>query len=160
MFDQLIARPAASATATTKQAPKARTTRAATPKAKQATKAVPAATAIKFAVQDFARPKAGNMLAAHTAAFLGMSGMLDGAAFPKAQATKVLGARAVQYHTNNGNFAQTSAGLTLTDKGMEFFATRSLVADAEGIAAYETFFAKGGTNPAINVKTEGSIVKL
>lgn len=157
MFDQLIAKPAASATVA--PATKARTTRTATPKAKQ-TKAVPAATSIKFAVQDFARPKAGNMLAAHTAAFLGMSGMLDGAAFPKAQATKVLGARAVQYHTNNGNFAQTSAGLTLTEKGMEFFATRSLVADAEGIAAYETFFAKGGTNPAINVKTEGSIVKL
>ena len=119
-------------------------------------KTTPAAvkTEIRFAVQDFARPRAGATLIAHTAAFLEMSGMADGKPMPKAQAAKIIGARAVQYHTGNGNFEQTDKGLMLTEKGEMFFMSRA--ADLELLAAFRAFFADGKVNPAINVKTEAA----
>lgn len=148
----------------TKQASKAAASKAApkAPKGKQTRAAAPAVvatrSAIKFAVVDFARPSAGNALAAHTQAFLDMSGLASGDAFPKAQATKIIGARAVQYHLGNGNFTQVEKGIKLTEKGELFFLSRNV--DAELFAAYSTFFASGKVNDAINVKAETSIVKL
>lgn len=163
VFAQLIAAPAAAkGKAQVKAAPKAHAKGA-----KGAAKTVRKADAgtaprsqIKFAVQDFARPSAGAALYAHTSAFLALSGLADGAPCAKAIASKILGARAVQYHTNNGNFTHTEKGLMLTDKGFEFFAVRMTQTDPEMMAAYSEFFIKGQQNAAINVKTPGSIVAL
>ena len=119
-------------------------------KAKQAT----SASAIKFAITDFARPSAGNLLIAHTAAFLGLSGMANEQAFPKAQAQKIIGARAVQYHLGNGNFEATDKGLILTEKGFLFFATRQ--ADLELLAAYELVMTTGKHAPTVIVKQDES----
>lgn len=115
-------------------------------------------TGIKFAIADFARPAAGRALAAHTAAFLGLSGMGAGAAIPRALATKIIGARAVQYHTGNGNFAATAEGLKLTDKGELFFLSREI--DPELLAAYESVMQTGAVNETANVKTEAARVKI
>jgi hypothetical protein len=154
MFDQLIAK---TSTATATKAPaKARTMRKAT-----VAKVAPAtSTGIRFAVaQGVGRPVAGNALKAHTAAFLNASGMADGNPFAKATATKIIGARAVQYHLENGNFEHTDAGLIVSLKGaVAFTAFRSV--DPELQKAYETFFKNGEMNPAINVKNSASIVKL
>lgn len=162
MYDQLIAKPANASATTKAQRKNGGSTKPAAKGGKTVRKGDAGAvkTAIRFAVQDFARPRAGSLLAAHTAAFLGLSGMLDGAPIAKSVATKIIGARAVQYHTNNGNFEHTAQGLTLTDKGAEFFVTRNLTADPEALAAYEAFFTSGKLNPAINVKTPGSVVTL
>lgn len=162
MFDQLIAKPAAQAPA--KSAPATRkgasATRKGTSKGASKPQQAPAASGIKYAVQDFARPVAGSRLAAHTAAFLSASGMIGGGAFPKAQAAKIIGARAVQYHTSKGNFVQTAEGLKLTDKGVDFFVLRPVQVDQEALAAYESFFANGQPNESVGIKGESHIVKL
>lgn len=178
MFEQLtIAREAAEAAATSaSKAPAKRTTSKAASKAatkaapvkknaaKPATKASAKATAkaapqgIKYAVSDFARPQAGRALAAHTAAFLGLSGMATGDAVPRAFASKVIGARAVQYHTGNGNFEATPDGLKLTEKGEIFFMSRAI--DPELLAAYESVMQSGAVNDLANVKTEAARVKV
>lgn len=161
VFAQLIASPAAQkGKAQVKAAPKAHAKNKGAAKTTRKADAGAVKTPIRFAVQDFARPKAGNLLAAHTAAFLSLSGMLDGKGVAKTTATKILGARAVQYHTNNGNFDHTADGLILTPKGEEFFVTRNLAVDPEALAAYEAFFTDGKQNPAINIKTPGSIITL
>lgn len=156
MFDSLIAK--TSKTAAPKVAPAAKKT--AGKKVSPSKAAAPAAakTEIRFAVQDFARPRAGASLYAHTSAFLELSGMADGKPLPKAQASKIIGARAVQYHTANGNFEQTDKGLILTEKGEMFFISRAT--DLELLAAYRAFFTDGKVNPAINVKTAGAVVTL
>jgi hypothetical protein len=142
-----IAKPAANVAA--KPASKA--------KPKAAAKVAQTPVAIKYAVADFARPSAGNALAAHTAAFLTLSGISD-RPVARAQCVKVIGARAVQYHVGNGNFQPTASGLALTDKGAEFFASRAV--DPELFAAYSEVFTTGKVNDVANVKTPSSVVKL
>lgn len=149
----IIAGAKAPATVAAKAPAKGKAQRKAAPAVK-----APAACAIRFAVVDFARPSAGAALAAHTQAFLDMSGIASGDAFPKAQATKIIGARAVQYHLGNGNFTQVEKGLKLSEKGELFFLSRNV--DPELFAAYSAFFASGAINEAINVKAATSVVKL
>lgn len=158
MFDQLIAK-TATAAATVKAAPKARTVRAATPAKVKAAPAAKVANAIKFAIGQGFRPKAGAALKAQTSAFLNLSGMATGGAFPKAGAVKVIGARAVQYHMENGNFEQSEDGLLLSDKGAFLF-TLYREADPELVKAFETFFKTGALNEAIGVKNAAVVVKL
>lgn len=149
---QLIAKPAAPAVV-------AKPASASKPAAKRtASKPAPVKTEIRYAIQDFARPRAGAALIAHTAAFLELSGLSDGKALPKAQAVRIIGARAVQYHTDNGNFQQTPEGLKLTEKGEFFFISRA--ADPELMAAFREVFTTGKINATANVKTEASRVAL
>lgn len=149
---QLIAKPAAPATV-------AKPASASKPAAKRtSSKPAPVQCAIKFAIQDFARPRAGAALIAHTAAFLELSGLADGRAMPKAQAARIIGARAVQYHTDNGNFQQTEKGLILTEKGELFFVSRN--ADAELMAAFREVMTTGKINAMANVKTEAARIAV
>lgn len=144
----------------TTQATIAKTVRA-NRKTASANKPAPkAADAIKYAVADFARPTAGAALAAHTHAFLTLSGIAEGKPYPKAKAVQVLGARAVGYHLREKeNFRQTDEGLLLTEKGELFFIHRGQ-ADAELVKAYSEVLTKGAVNAAANVKTEAARVAI
>lgn len=153
--------PVKKASAPAKAKPEAKAAAKPAAKAKAAPKAKAAAkpaTAIKFAIVDFARPQSGGALSAHTAAFLALSGMNDGQAFPRDMAAKVIGARAIAYHLKNENFATTADGLALTAKGQAAMASRTV--DAEKVAAFTEFFKTGGLNESINVKADTSRVKL
>lgn len=110
---------------------------------------------IAYGIADYARPQHGAALFAHTAAFLQLSGITDGKAYPKAKATQVIGATAVKYHSANGNLSQTADGLTLTDKGRAFFAARG-EADKELLAAFTKVLTTGELDDRANVKAESS----
>lgn len=114
---------------------------------------------IAFAIVDYARPKAGAALFAHTAAFLELSGLNAGAAYPKAKAVQVIGQTAVKYHAGNGNIEQTAEGVKLTDKGRAFFAARPAV-DKELHAAFVEVMTEGKVNDKANVKAESSRVAV
>lgn len=114
---------------------------------------------IAFAIVDYARPKAGAALFAHTAAFLELSGLNAGAAYPKAKAVQVIGQTAVKYHAGNGNIEQTAEGVKLTDKGRAFFAARPAV-DKELHAAFVEVLTEGKVNDKANVKAESSRVAI
>lgn len=122
--------------------------------------AAQAASAIKYALADFARPNAGAALAAHTMAFLTLSGLAEGKTIPKAQAVQIMGSRAIGYHTREkGNFELTPEGLKLTEKGELFFIHRG-EAEPEMVKAFTEVLTKGTVNPLANVKTEASRVAL
>ena len=133
-------------------APKGKTTRKA-----QTVAAKPAQTfnAIKYVIEDFAKPKSGNALFALTAAWLTMSG-ISIAPVPRKAATQVIGARAISYHLEKGNFEMTEKGVKLTDKGAEFFAARSV--DPELFAAFQEVMTTGKLNELANVKTSAARV--
>lgn len=114
---------------------------------------------IAFAIVDYARPKAGAALFAHTAAFLELSGLNAGAAYPKGKATQVIGQTAVKYHTGKGNIEQTADGVKLTDKGRAFFSARPAV-DKELHAAFIEVLTEGKVNDKANVKAESSRVAV
>lgn len=114
---------------------------------------------IKYAIADYARPKAGAALFAHTAAFLALSGINAGQAYPKSKAAQIIGQTAVKYHTANGNFEQTAEGLKLTDKGRAFFAHRP-EPDKELHAAFIEVLTEGKVNDKANVKAESSRVAV
>jgi hypothetical protein len=118
-----------------------------------------AAPSIKFAIADYARPKAGAALFAHTAAFLALSGINAGQAYPKSKAAQIIGQTAVKYHSANGNFEQTAEGLKLTDKGRAFFAARGET-DKELLAAFTEVMTEGKVNDKANVKAESSRVAV
>lgn len=111
--------------------------------------------AIKYCIVDYARPKAGHALFAHTAAFLRLSGMDAGQAYPIAKAREVVGATAVKYHSSKGNFEPTAKGLALTAKGKAFFAARGEVSP-ELLAAFTEVLTTGKPNDKANVKSEAS----
>lgn len=129
----------------------------AAPKTEQATQEAPKG--IAFAIVDYARPKAGAALFAHTAAFLELSGMNAGQAYPKSKAVQVIGQTAVKYHAGNGNIEQTAEGVKLTDKGRAFFAARPAV-DKELHAAFVEVMTEGKVNDKANVKAESSRVAI
>lgn len=97
------------------------------------------------------RPTAGARLFAHTAAFLALSGMSEGKAYPRGKATQVIGPVAVKYHLDpkQGNFEATENGLVLTEKGKITFSARKV--DPEMLKAYRGILSTG--------KADGSIVK-
>lgn len=114
---------------------------------------------LAYAIADYARPKAGAALFAHTAAFFALSGIADGKAYPKAKAVQVIGQTAVKYHTGNGNFEHTAEGIKMTDKGRAFFAARPAV-DPELYAAFESVLSTGAVNDKANVKAETARVAI
>lgn len=134
---QTIAKPAAKVAA--KPVAKTAAKTAAKPAAKTAAKAK--APAITTLIADYARPVAGNRLAAFTAAWLQLSGLKDGKAVQRATLVKIAGPRAIQYHTSNGNFETTPDGLKLTTKGQNAFGARSI--DPEMLKAYSEALATG-----------------
>lgn len=112
---------------------------------------------IAYVLHDYARPVAGARLAAHTAAFLTLSGMASGAPCPSATAIKVIGPTAVKYHRLNGNWESTAEGLKLTAKGVASFASRG-APDPELFAAYQDVLVNGTVNAV--AKSADQIVKL
>lgn len=126
---------------------------------KTAAKNAGATGSIKYAIVDYARPKAGHALFAHTAAFLKLSGMDEGKAYPSSKARSIIGATAVKYHSGNGNLAATDKGLTLTPKGRAFFAARG-EANPELLAAFIGVMTTGKPDDKANVKSESSRVTI
>ena len=94
---------------------------AAKPAAKTVKSSPVATKAIPFAIHNGSRPSAGAALFALTHAWLSLSGMAAGKAYPKAEAVQVAGSTAVAYHIGNGNFDCNAGMLTLTRKGQEKF---------------------------------------
>jgi hypothetical protein len=153
-------KPATVAKATPKQASKAVTTATIDTASKPATEATNSP--LSFAIVDYARPKAGAALFAHTSAFLKLSGMNEGKAYPRNTAVQVVGQTAVKYHAANGNFESTSAGLTLTAKGQAFFMARnaSHPINPELEAAFVEVMTTGNLNDKANVKSTHSRVAI
>jgi hypothetical protein len=117
---------------------------------KQATpKATPAA--VRFVIRDGFRPSAGTRLASHTAAVLGLTGMIDGAMIPAAELRQMIGDTAFGYHSRKGNIERTDKGAKLSEQGVLLFMARAGV-DPEMIAAYETVLSTG--------KPDGNLIKV
>jgi hypothetical protein len=118
----------------------------------------PAAGAEKLThfIQDFARPKHGAALFAHTQVFLDLSGIAGGKAYPRSKAAQVIGSTAVKYHLSNTNLEATSEGLKLTDKGYMFFSARPTV-DPELVKAFTDVLTTGHLNAVANVKSTTAV---
>lgn len=140
---------------------KAKPTSKATVKPSTATQAL-SNSPIAYAIVDYARPKAGAALFAHTSAFLKLSGMNEGKAYPRAKASQIVGNTTIKYHTHNGNFEATSAGLTLSTKGNAFFASRNAnhPINPELEAAFIEVLTTGNLNDKANVKSAHSRVAI
>lgn len=147
------AKPAAKATkpaakkAPAKAAAKGRTVRKAAPKQ-----------TINFIIEDFARPKAGQLLTSFTAAWLDMTGLNAGMAVPRTALIKIAGETAIAYHVKNGNFTKTENGLALSEKGQMAFASRDV--DPQLQAAFVDVFTNGHVNDVANVKNAKAIVAM
>jgi hypothetical protein len=126
----------------TPDAPKVETTQTETPPVE--------VKAIRFHIAEGFRPTAGDRLFAHTAVFLETSGMLTGTPVPSAHVRTVLGARAIKWHTGNGNFEDTPKGLALSEQGKANFAKRKVSAELK--AAFEAVLQRGELNDAAGIK--------
>lgn len=114
--------------------------------------------AIRFHIAESFRPSAGARLEAHTAVFLEAFGLFSGGAVPTDTARKIIGARAVKWHTDKGNFEYTSKGVALTMIGKAAFAARDI--NPEYKAAYEAVLLDGQCNDVAGVKNPGFIKPL
>jgi hypothetical protein len=115
---------------------------------------------LNYAITGAARPSAGSALASYTAAWLGLSGMIDGKAVPRATVTRVAGPTATAYHLKLGNFTATDEGLKLSEKGEAHFALRSKIQiDPEQLKSYETMLSNGQPDGNL-VKNAAFIEKL
>ena len=130
---------------TSKQAPKneapastEQTTQTA-PQTETAPEAAPRT--IGFAIVKAARPSAGERLFAHTAVFMEHTGMLTGKAVPSATVAKVMGRRAIKWHTDAGSLEATPEGIKLTEAGKVKFAGRTI--NPELKAAFEAVLIDG-----------------
>lgn len=115
---------------------------------------------IKFILEPMAgRPAAGAKLFAHTAAFLLMSGVIEGKPVSRTLARQVIGDTAINYHTKRGNFEKGADGLALTMKGEQYFAERD--ADMEAVNDYAEFFSTGKVGGNMQpVKNPAFILKV
>lgn len=116
----------------------AKTTRTATP-----------ATVRTHYVADQFRPAAGAMLFAHTAAFFELSGFGSGKVLPRATIIQAMGARAVKYHTDRGNFEHAETGMRLSPMGKEYFNEIRAKAIPEYVNQYKEVMTTGKTNPLV-----------
>ena len=119
--------------------------------------AKPAALAIPFGIHDGSRPGQGRALFELTHAWLSLSGMASGKAYPVSQARQVAGNTCVSYHTGNGNFALADGMLKLTPKGQEFFKARAAGNSAEKVAAFVEVLKTGKVNETAGVKNKDVI---
>ena len=116
-----------------------------TKQAKQAAPAVP------YFIKDGYRPAAGRALKEFTHAWLSLSGMASGKAYPTAQARKVAGSSAIAYHKGAGRFEETNGTLKLTKAGQAFFAERANANSEEAVKAFVSIMRTG--------KPDGKFVK-
>lgn len=119
-------------------------------------KAVKATNAVKFVIVDFARPNQGNRLLAFTAAWLELTGLNKGNAMSRAALIAIAGETAINYHTRNGNFEKTEAGLKLSEKGAMFFAARGDVSPDER-AGFEVLLKTGKLDERAGIKNEKAV---
>lgn len=129
-----VAAPAATKQAAQKTASKGKSVRVATPAPK----------VLSFRIQQGFRPMAGNALYAHTEAFMSLAGMYEGMTVPRATLAEIIGARAVQYHSEQGNFLATSMGVQLTEQGAALFQGRNI--DPEMLKGFTDILTTGQTN--------------
>lgn len=115
-------------------------------------------TGLRFYIADAFRPTAGERLAAHTAVFLEHSGLFAGKAIPKDKARTVIGARAIKWHMDAGNFCYTSQGLALTELGKAAFGKR--VINDEYKAAYVAILVEGKTHEGVGVTNPAFVLAL
>jgi hypothetical protein len=114
--------------------------------------------AIRFHIAESFRPSAGDRLAAHTAVFLEHMGLFAGKAVPTDTARRIIGARAVKWHTDKGNMEYTSQGIMLTQMGHAAFSARNV--NPEYVAAYEAVLLDGQCNDVAGVKNPAFIKAL
>jgi hypothetical protein len=69
------------------------------------------------------RGSGAHKLFAHTAAWLQLTGLIDGESAP-VELVEDLGGSALRYHTKQGNFEQSQGRVTLTQKGTAKFIAR------------------------------------
>jgi len=113
---------------------------------------------LRFYIAPAFRPTAGERLAAHTAVFLEHSGLFAGKAIPKAKAHTVIGARAIKWHMDQGNFHYTAQGLALTELGKAAFAKRAI--NDEYKAAYTAVLVEGKIHDGAGVTNPAFILPL
>lgn len=110
-----------------------------------------------FVFKEIMRPSHGKALLAHTLAALQVLGMTGPRrpAVAEAALTKVIGARAVRYHSEKtGNMEATALGsIRLTEEGVNFFNTRVRDGRVEqGMVDGYVTLLKTGENPALRVR--------
>lgn len=142
---------------TAKAAAKTSPAKKAAPRTVRKAKVTAPVRAVAFHIEDYARPKAGASLMAFTAAWMNLTGMIDGTPVVRADMVKIAGETAVTYHTKNGNFEKTDKGLAITAKGRAFFAAREI--DPQLLAAYETVLMTGQDGEKAGVKNPAAIKK-
>jgi hypothetical protein len=90
------------------------------------------------------RPGSGVLLFAYTEAVLQLLDMYAGAEIEKATLSKIMGATAIQYHTNKCTLARLDNGrYILTSAGKAFFAERAGRAVAADVAAWIQVLSTG-----------------
>jgi hypothetical protein len=98
-----------------------------TPKAKQAravkSASKPAAKPFKTDIKFVVRGDGARKLFAHTAAWMELTGLIEGKSAP-VELIRALGGSALAYHTKQGNFEQSQGMVKLTVKGLNHFKAR------------------------------------
>ncbi len=103
---------------------------------------------VKFVITT--RPSAGARLAGYTAAWMKLSGFINGAPMSRNRMVAIAGETAVAYHTRQGNFERTEAGMILTEQGKAHFAIRGDQAP-DYRAGFEVLMTTGKLDPRTDV---------
>jgi hypothetical protein len=97
------------------------------PKAKQAravkSASKPAAKPFKTEIKFVVRGDGARKLFAHTAAWMELTGLIEGKSAP-VELIRALGGSALSYHTKQGNMEQSQGMVKLTVKGLNHFKAR------------------------------------
>lgn len=124
---------------------------------------------LTHAIRDNFRPGSGGALFAHTSVFLTHAG-IDKTPMPRATVETFIGARAIKWHTESGNFEIVAdrrdaggkltqrGGLMLTPKGVETFGKRK--PDPELFSAFENVLCRGEMDDRAGVKNTTAIVAV
>lgn len=152
MANAQITRKAPAAKVATKSA-KVAAPKAATPakKAGRTVRKAPAKPALAFMLHPYARPSAGNRLAAYTSAWMFLTGMAEGKPVAGALVRELAGDTAIAWHIKQGNFERTAEGIKLTDVGMSAFGSR--IVDPEIANGFLAVLTKGEASDAAGIKS-------
>lgn len=112
------------------------------PATQETAKQEPAQVGAQYFIKDSFRPRAGRMLFAYTMAWLQETGLIDGGAISRDQATKLAGATAIGYHVNRtGRMVDKDGSISLAPGGANFFADRQH--DGKDREAFATMLRTG-----------------
>lgn len=144
--------------------PKEKQARATKSASKPAVKKAGAQAAKKPYVSPIAfvvRGDGARKLFAHTAAWLEMTGLIQGKSAP-VELIRALGGSALSYHTKAGNMAQSQGMVSLTAKGLNHFRARYDGSEGQNFANedkehYMLMMMEGITDDRL-VKSQGAIV--